>query len=161
MRVVYFEPILEGQIFCIMGGEWYCIFVVSIQISSPSHISALFRYPAQKLIWIKCFCKINSTELLYYKNRHYNRLWLVDLMSWCSDLPKEEAVYSYPKLLIKDTVETPIIPDNMRMANVRITMISESLAKGCLKRLWEAIWSIVAPRSPQVKKHSLAAQTQA
>ena len=89
------------------------------------------------------------------------KLWLVDSMSWCSYLPKEEAVYSYPKLLIRDTVETPIIPDNMRIANVRITMIRESLANGCLKRLWEAIWSIVAPRSPQVKKHSLAAQTQA
>ena len=53
----------------------------------------------------------------------------------CLHLPKEDAVYSYPKLLIKDTVETPIIPDNMRIANVRITMIRESLANGCLKRL--------------------------
>ena len=55
------------------------------------------------------------------------------------NLPKEEAVYSYPKLLIRETVDTPITPDNMRIASVNITTIKESLASGCLKRLCEAI----------------------
>ena len=66
MRIVYFEPILEVQIFCIMGGEWYRILIVPIQIPSTSHISALLRYPAQKLIGIKCFCKINKIKTLLY-----------------------------------------------------------------------------------------------
>jgi hypothetical protein len=54
-------------------------------------------------------------------------------------LPNEDAVYSYPTLLISDTVDTPITPDNMRIDRVRITTIKASLASGCLKRLCEAI----------------------
>jgi len=54
-------------------------------------------------------------------------------------LPNEDAVYSYPTLLIRDTVDTPITPDNIRIDRVRITTIKESLASGCLKRLCEAI----------------------
>ena len=65
-----------------------------------------------------------------------------------------------PDVSSSSWMATPRMPLMVRKRRVMMTMMVTSRLTLCFSLLWAASWSRDPPKKLQVKKHSLAAQTQ-